>query len=153
MDKEELVQRAKLAEQAERYDDMAHAMKQVTETGVELSNEERNLLSVAYKNVVGARRSSWRVISSIEQKTEGVEKKQQMAREYREKVEKELREICYDVLVRECVRRAASNGRSLSVAGSPRQVPHPEGEQRREQSLLPEDEGRLLPVPRGGGDG
>ncbi|RWS31628.1 14-3-3 protein zeta-like protein, partial [Leptotrombidium deliense] len=98
MDKEELVQRAKLAEQAERYDDMAQAMKQVTETGVELSNEERNLLSVAYKNVVGARRSSWRVISSIEQKTEGSERKQQMAREYREKVEKELREICYDVL-------------------------------------------------------
>ena len=35
---------------------MAQAMKAVTETGVELSNEERNLLSVAYKNVVGARR-------------------------------------------------------------------------------------------------
>lgn len=35
---------------------MAQAMKSVTETGVELSNEERNLLSVAYKNVVGARR-------------------------------------------------------------------------------------------------
>ncbi|XP_011499035.1 PREDICTED: 14-3-3 protein zeta isoform X2 [Ceratosolen solmsi marchali] len=98
VDKEELVQRAKLAEQAERYDDMATAMKSVTETGVELSNEERNLLSVAYKNVVGARRSSWRVISSIEQKTEGSERKQQMAKEYREKVEKELREICYDVL-------------------------------------------------------
>lgn len=99
VDKEELVQRAKLAEQAERYDDMAAAMKSVTETGVELSNEERNLLSVAYKNVVGARRSSWRVISSIEQKTEGSERKQLMAKEYREKVEKELREICYDVLV------------------------------------------------------
>jgi len=98
VDKEELVQRAKLAEQAERYDDMAAAMKSVTETGVELSNEERNLLSVAYKNVVGARRSSWRVISSIEQKTEGSERKQQMAREYREKVETELREICYEVL-------------------------------------------------------
>lgn len=96
--KEELVQRAKLAEQAERYDDMAAAMKSVTEKGAELSNEERNLLSVAYKNVVGARRSSWRVISSIEQKTEGSEKKQQMAKEYREKVEKELKEICHDVL-------------------------------------------------------
>lgn len=99
MERDELVQRAKLAEQAERYDDMAAAMKQVTETGTELSNEERNLLSVAYKNVVGARRSSWRVISSIEQKTEGAERKQQMAREYREKVEVELRDICYDVLV------------------------------------------------------
>jgi len=92
------VQRAKLAEQAERYDDMAAAMKTVTETSDELSNEERNLLSVAYKNVVGARRSSWRVISSIEQKTEGSERKQQMAKEYREKVEKELNDICNDVL-------------------------------------------------------
>ncbi|XP_032874839.1 14-3-3 protein zeta/delta [Amblyraja radiata] len=98
MDKNELVQKAKLAEQAERYDDMATSMKAVTEQGLELSNEERNLLSVAYKNVVGARRSSWRVISSIEQKTEGNEKKQQMAREYREKIEAELRDICNDVL-------------------------------------------------------
>ncbi|VIO88354.1 14-3-3-like protein 2, putative [Brugia malayi] len=95
--KDELVQRAKLAEQAERYDDMAQSMKRVTELGAELTNEERNLLSVAYKNVVGARRSSWRVISSIEQKTEGLEK-QQMVKEYREKVEKELRDICQDVL-------------------------------------------------------
>jgi 14-3-3 protein beta/theta/zeta len=54
-EKDELVQRAKLAEQAERYDDMAASMKAVTESGIELSNEERNLLSVAYKNVVGAR--------------------------------------------------------------------------------------------------
>nr|ACO10287.1 14-3-3 protein gamma-B [Caligus rogercresseyi] len=97
-DKDEIVQRAKLAEQAERYDDMAASMKSVTETGFELTNEERNLLSVAYKNVVGARRSSWRVISSIETKTESSERKQQMAKEYREKVESELREICHDVL-------------------------------------------------------
>lgn len=54
-----------------RYDDMAQAMKSVTETGVELSNEERNLLSVAYKNVVGARRwviearNSFRIIFSL----------------------------------------------------------------------------------------
>jgi 14-3-3 protein beta/theta/zeta len=100
MDKNDLVQKAKLAEQAERYDDMAGAMKSVTEQGGELSNEERNLLSVAYKNVVGARRSSWRVISSIEQKTEGNEKKQAMAKEYREKIETELQDICNDVLVR-----------------------------------------------------
>lgn len=72
---------------------------QVTEMGAELTNEERNLLSVAYKNVVGARRSSWRVISSIEQKIEGNEKKQKIAKEYREKVEKELRDVCHDVLV------------------------------------------------------
>lgn len=52
MDKNDQVQKAKLAEQAERYDDMAAAMKAVTEESKELSNEERNLLSVAYKNVV-----------------------------------------------------------------------------------------------------
>lgn len=94
----EHVSRAKLAEQAERYDDMAAFMKTVTETGIQLSNEERNLLSVAYKNVVGARRSSWRVISSIESKTDSDETKFKMCGEYRETVEKELRGICGDVL-------------------------------------------------------
>ncbi|XP_061779735.1 14-3-3 protein beta/alpha-A [Nerophis lumbriciformis] len=98
MERADLVQKAKLAEQAERYDDMAAAMKQVTEQNKDLINEERNLLSVAYKNVVGARRSSWRVISSIEQKSEGNDKKQQMARDYRVKIESELKEICHDVL-------------------------------------------------------
>ncbi|XP_037656177.1 14-3-3 protein zeta/delta-like [Choloepus didactylus] len=97
MDKNELVQKAKLAEPAEQYNDMAACMKSVTEQAAELSNEERNLLSVAYKSVVGARRSSWRVISSIEQKMEGAEKKE-MAREYREKIETELKDICNDVL-------------------------------------------------------
>lgn len=73
---------------------------QVTELNEPLSNEERNLLSVAYKNVVGARRSSWRVISSIEQKTsaDGNEKKIEMVRAYREKIEKELEAVCQDVL-------------------------------------------------------
>ena len=83
--REQLVQRAKLAEQAERYDDMAEAMKLVTqaENGAELSSEERNLLSVAYKNIVGARRSSWRVISSIEQKTQAEDSRSRMTKQYR----------------------------------------------------------------------
>uniref|UniRef100_F2Z4Y1 Tyrosine 3-monooxygenase/tryptophan 5-monooxygenase activation protein eta n=1 Tax=Sus scrofa TaxID=9823 RepID=F2Z4Y1_PIG len=99
-DREQLLQRARLAEQAERYDDMASAMKAVTELNEPLSNEDRNLLSVAYKNVVGARRSSWRVISSIEQKTmaDGNEKKLEKVKAYREKIEKELETVCNDVL-------------------------------------------------------
>ena len=51
--------------------DMISAMKQVVKLTREkrlLTVEERNLLSVAYKNVVGARRASWRILSSIEQK-------------------------------------------------------------------------------------
>jgi len=95
---EELVQSAKLAEQAERYDDMAEKMKTVVKTTKsELSTEERNLLSVAYKNVVGARRSAWRVLSSIEQKDKGGDK-QVVTKEYREKVQKELTTICKEVL-------------------------------------------------------
>lgn len=43
-------------------------MKAVAQQPKELSVEERNLLSVAYKNVIGSRRASWRVISSIEGK-------------------------------------------------------------------------------------
>lgn len=50
--------------------EMVEAMKKVASMDVELTVEERNLLSVAYKNVIGARRASWRIISSIEQKEE-----------------------------------------------------------------------------------
>jgi len=57
--REESVYMAKLAEQAERYDEMVEAMKKVACLDVELTVEERNLLSVAYKNVIGARRASW----------------------------------------------------------------------------------------------
>ena len=48
--------------------EMVNFMKEVAALDVELTVEERNLLSVAYKNVIGARRASWRIISSIEQK-------------------------------------------------------------------------------------
>lgn len=79
---------------------MVDAMKKVASLDVELTVEERNLLSVAYKNVIGARRASWRIISSIEQKEEnkGVEEKLEMIKNYRAQVEKELRDICSDIL-------------------------------------------------------
>jgi len=92
---ETLIHRAKLAEQAERYDDMANAMKKVTELSDMLNTEERNLLSVAYKNIVGAKRSSWRVITSIDQKN--TEKKPHTT-EYIERIVNELKEVCKEVL-------------------------------------------------------
>jgi len=98
--REESVYMAKLAEQAERYQEMVDAMKAVARLNVELTVEERNLLSVAYKNVVGARRASWRIISSIEQKEESKGNATHVTRikEYRNKVEKEVGEICKDIL-------------------------------------------------------
>lgn len=98
--KSALIQQAKLAENAERYEDMADAMKEVTkmvdDNADGLSKEERNLLSVAYKNIVGAKRSSWRVISSIEQKA--TDKVDKLAGDYREIIEKELTTVCNEVL-------------------------------------------------------
>ncbi|XP_076921967.1 14-3-3 protein 9 isoform X2 [Bidens hawaiensis] len=92
---------AKLAEQAERYDEMVDAMKKVAKLDVELTVEERNLLSVGYKNVVGSRRASWRILSSIEQKEEsrGNEVNVKRIKEYRQKVETELTDICNDIMV------------------------------------------------------
>jgi hypothetical protein len=80
--------------------EMVEAMKRVAQSNVELTVEERNLLSVAYKNVIGARRASWRIISSIEQKEEnkGNETHVTRIKEYRTKVETELANICYDIL-------------------------------------------------------
>ncbi|XP_077433128.1 14-3-3 protein zeta/delta-like [Vanacampus margaritifer] len=96
--KESFIKKAKLAEQAERYDDMAAAMKSATENNeAELTSEERNLLSVAFKNVVGARRSSWRVVASIAAKAES-DRQKGLAKDYQEKIEAELKGICQDVL-------------------------------------------------------
>merc|ERR1711871_98265 len=100
-DREFNVYMAKLAEQAERYDEMVESMKHVAKMDVELTIEERNLLSVAYKNTIGARRASWRIISSIEQKEEskGAEMHVGFIKTYRNKVETELSNICNDVLM------------------------------------------------------
>lgn len=95
-DREDRVYMAKLAEQAERYDEMLESMKSVAEHDTELTVEERNLLSVAYKNVIGARRASWRIISSIEQKEDASNENQ--VRNYRNQIEKELKSICDDIL-------------------------------------------------------
>ncbi|XP_042455681.1 14-3-3 protein 9-like [Zingiber officinale] len=99
-ERENFVFVAKLAEQAERYDEMLDAMKKVANLGVDLTVEERNLLSVGYKNVVGARRASWRILSSIEQKEEakGNENHVRNIKEYRQKVESELFNICTDII-------------------------------------------------------
>lgn len=98
--REDSVYLAKLAEQAERYEEMVENMKRVASSNQELTVEERNLLSVAYKNVIGARRASWRIVSSIEQKEESKGNESQVGtiKVYREKIESELAQICEDIL-------------------------------------------------------
>merc|ERR1712060_127354 len=78
---------------------MGH-METVGKLPDELSTEERNLLSVAYKNAVGSRRAAWRVITSVEQKEKGKgnEENAKWAKEYCSKVEGELQNICDKIL-------------------------------------------------------
>lgn len=75
-------------------------MKKVAKLDVELTVEERNLLSVGFKNVIGARRASWRILSSIEQKEEakGNDQNAKRIKEYRQKVESELSGICSEIM-------------------------------------------------------
>ncbi|CAI0463087.1 unnamed protein product [Linum tenue] len=86
-EREAHVYMAKLSEQAERYEEMVDCMKKVAKLDCELTVEERNLLSVGYKNVIGARRASWRIMSSIEQKEEskGNEQNVKLIKSYRQK--------------------------------------------------------------------
>ena len=80
---------------------MVDSMKAVSQMNqVELTVEERNLLSVGYKNVIGARRASWRILSSMEskEKSKGADEHEAMIKKYREKVEEELTNICTDIL-------------------------------------------------------
>lgn len=73
-------------------------MKKIAEeTEKGLTTEERNLLSVAYKNVIGARRASWRVLSSLEKSSPDATK-QYIIKDYRQKVEEELKDICSEIL-------------------------------------------------------
>jgi len=97
MDNTALSTMAKFAEQAERYEDMVTYMKELTSKGGVLTNEDRNLLSVAFKNVVGSRRSAWRIISAVENK-EKDSKDSEIAHNYRKQIEQELEEKCDEVL-------------------------------------------------------
>jgi len=94
--RKDLVFLARTAEAAERYDDMCKCMRQlVVDMGKNpLSVDERNLLSVAYKNVIGARRASWRTLNAESQD----EKNTELITTYKKSVEDELSGICNDVI-------------------------------------------------------
>jgi len=95
-ERKDLVFMARTAETAERYDDMCKFMRELVKYSdtkkVDLTVEERNLLSVAYKNVIGARRASWRTLNVDERKDDA------LIVEYKKQVESELDIICKDVL-------------------------------------------------------
>jgi len=95
--RKDLVFQARTAETAERYEDMCRFMRELVKHTDskklgDLSVEERNLLSVAYKNVIGARRASWRTLNVDERKDDP------LIIDYKKQVEAEMESICQDVL-------------------------------------------------------
>eukprot|EP01084_Bolivina_argentea_P306009 528713_1 len=98
LDVQALVELIRIAETSERYEDMCKFVKRLielkSEKGHDLNNDEKNLFSVAYKNVVGAKRASWRTLAGgfdgdVDTTT---------IRTYKSLVENELETICLEVL-------------------------------------------------------
>jgi Skp family chaperone for outer membrane proteins len=90
---------ARTAEGAERYEEMCAFMQElVTKHDPNLNEEERNLLSVAYKNVIGAKRTSWRTLKNPQEPQQTTENEVKLAELYAQQVEKELKAVCDEVL-------------------------------------------------------
>lgn len=89
---------ARVADQAERYEDMVEFLKEVIQTKEEdLNTEERNLLSVGFKNLISSRRAAWRTVGAIEQNEKYAEYSGDCA-EYKKKIEGELADQCKKVI-------------------------------------------------------
>ncbi|KAL3073629.1 hypothetical protein niasHS_014395 [Heterodera schachtii] len=98
--KEQIVYLIEVCEKARRYDDMVEAVKKLIKLDPNLTLEERISLSTAYKGAMASRRSSWRGLVSIEERTGASlsEAQQQVLENYREKVQNELVNTCQELL-------------------------------------------------------
>ena len=70
--------------------------KKIAQMNVAVTIEERNLLSIAYKNRVVQLRNSWRVVSALVEKAE--EEKKSLLINFKKKIEGELQDVCDDIL-------------------------------------------------------
>jgi 14-3-3 protein epsilon len=67
--RDELIYLARLAEQCERYDEMMNYVIHFCEASkAELTKDEKDLVQDSFKNIVGKRRASWRIINLIQNK-------------------------------------------------------------------------------------
>ena len=112
MSLEESIFMARVAEQAERFDDMVQYLQQVVSAKNEdFTTEERNLLSVGFKNQIGSKRTAIRTISAIEQNPK-YQKFNTALGDYKKKIEKELYNQCIsivEIVKSECMKVAATD--------------------------------------------
>ena len=89
---------ARVAEQAERYEDMVDFLEEVLASkGGEVNPDERNLLSVAFKNLISSKRSACRTITAIEQNPK-YSKFNDALQAYKEKIERQLSDDCQKII-------------------------------------------------------
>lgn len=114
MEEERSMVLARVAERAERFDEMADFMKERVEKGTPLNSDERDMFSAAFKNALTERRHAVRVAVSVadQQRIEGREDKAALALGYKSKVEAELSGICDKALklLKNILVPAASDG-------------------------------------------
>ena len=63
--------------------------------------ECRNLLSVAYKNMVGSRRTALRILANIEESKESGSNERKSVQEYMKTIQEELKGGCNEIIVSE----------------------------------------------------
>lgn len=98
MSVEESIFLARVAEQAERFEDMVNFLKPVLDAkGGDVTSDERNLLSVAFKNLISSKRTAWRTISAIEQNPKYSKFGTSLA-DYKKKIEEGLYKDCETVI-------------------------------------------------------
>jgi 14-3-3 protein epsilon len=98
MSLEEHIFMARVAEQAERFDDMVHYLQLVVKSKNEdFTTEERNLLSVGFKNQIGSKRTAIRTISAIEQNPKYTKFNEGLTT-YKKKIEEELYNQCISIV-------------------------------------------------------
>jgi hypothetical protein len=89
---------ARVAEQAERFEDMVNFLELVlNEKGAEVTSDERNLLSVAFKNLISSKRAACRTIAAIEQNPKYSKFSDALAR-YKNEIEEKLTADCQKVV-------------------------------------------------------
>ena len=91
---------AQILDQTDRHQDMVDMMKKVIELNADLNSDERNLLSVAYKNIVGSRRNGLRMIAAIieHEDNRGNKARVEQLNEYKKTILGELEKYCNELI-------------------------------------------------------
>ncbi|KAL4222903.1 hypothetical protein ACF0H5_018943 [Mactra antiquata] len=97
-ERREYLNNAFMAEDACRWKDMVENITKIAESVESMTMDERNAFATAYKTYIGTKRTSWRTIVDIESKFDSINRKRDLCKEYKAKLEEEIKKECNDVI-------------------------------------------------------